>query len=107
MVSNGVLVAGKWMKLNSNIRILTANDHWYYFQDSGKVVTNSWKKIDNKWYHFDADGAMETGWVDDNMSYTKDDGAAVTGWQKLLPPDDQGEERNPFDEDDRRNVLLL
>ena len=100
--SNGVMVAGKWMKLNSNIRSLTANDHWYYFQDSGKVVTNSWKKIDNKWYHFDADGAMETGWVDDNMSYTKDDGAAVTGWQKLLPPDDQGEERNPFDEDDRR-----
>ena len=37
--SNGVMVAGKWMKLNSNIRSLTANDHWYYFQDSGKVVT--------------------------------------------------------------------
>ena len=26
--SNGVMVAGKWMKLNSNIRSLTASDHW-------------------------------------------------------------------------------
>lgn len=100
--SDGVMAAGKWMKLSSNSRSITSGDHWYYFQDSGKVVTNSWKKIDNRWYHFDMDGAMETGWMDDNMSYAKDDGAAVTGWQKLYPPEDEGEERNPFYDDDRR-----
>lgn len=100
--SDGAMAAGKWMKLNSNSRSLTAAEHWYYFQDNGKVVTNSWKKIDNKWYHFDADGAMETGWMDDNMSYAKDDGVAVTGWQRLSPPEDEGEEPNPFEEDKRR-----
>lgn len=100
--SDGVMVAGKWMRLGTNRGSVTSGDHWYYFQSSGKVVTNSWKKIDNKWYHFDSDGAMETGWMDDNMSYANDDGAAVTGWQKLYPPEEDGEERNPFEEDDRR-----
>lgn len=100
--SDGVMAAGKWMKLNSNSRSLTSSDHWYYFQDNGKAVTNAWKKINDRWYHFDSDGTMETGWMDDNMSYAKDDGAAVTGWQKLLPPDDQEEEKNPFEDDDRR-----
>lgn len=99
--SEGVMAAGKWMKLNSNNRSITSSDHWYYFQDSGKMVTNCWKKIDNRWYHFNYDGAMETGWMDDNMSYAKDDGAAVTGWQKLYPPDEDGEEKNPFEEDER------
>ncbi|MCI9147873.1 MAG: cell wall-binding protein [Hungatella sp.] len=100
--SNGIMVAGKWMKLNSNYSGLTSEDHWYYFQDSGKAVTSSWKKIKDRWYHFDSYGTMETGWLDDNMSYAKEDGAAVTGWQKLYPPDGDGEDRNPFEDDERR-----
>ena len=99
---NGVMASGKWMELNSNYGGLTSENHWYYFQDSGKVVTNAWKKIDNRWYHFDYYGTMETGWLDENMSYAKSDGAAVTGWQKLYPPENEGEERDPFEDDERR-----
>jgi len=100
--SDGVMAAGRWMELSSSRSSITASNHWYYFQDSGKVVTNSWKKINDRWYHFDVDGAMETGWMDDNMSFARDDGAAVTGWQKLYPPEEDGEEKNPFEDDDRR-----
>ena len=36
----------------------------------GKVMTDAWKKIDNKWYHFSGDGRMELGWILDDMYYT-------------------------------------
>ena len=58
--SNGIMIAGGWMKLASNYSGPTEVDHWYYFLDSGKAVMNAWKKINEKWYHFDWDGAMET-----------------------------------------------
>lgn len=98
--SNGIMVTGKWIKLSANYNGISGDDRWYYFMDSGKVVKDSWKKINNKWYHFDSEGAMETGWIDDNMYYTNEDGAALVGWHKLYPP--EGEEVNdsdPFEDD--------
>lgn len=101
--SNGIMAAGKWMQLGTNARgYTTDSQHWYYFLESGKAVINGWKKINNRWYHFDGDGMMETGWVDDNMSYAREDGAAVVGWNKLYPPSGEEEESDPFAEDDDR-----
>lgn len=100
--SNGIMVAGGWMKLASNYSGPTEVDHWYYFLDSGKAVMNAWKKINEKWYHFDWDGAMETGWMDGNMYFANDDGAALVGWHKLYPPEEDAEEQDPFQDDERR-----
>lgn len=99
--SNGIMVSGKWLQLSCNAYGDTDDSHWYYFNDSGKAVMSAWKKINNKWYHFDSDGAMETGWIEDDMYYAGDDGAALIGWHKLEPPDGQEEDsKDPFDEDE-------
>ena len=29
----------------------------------GYMANSGWKKINGKWYYFNADGAMQTGWV--------------------------------------------
>lgn len=97
--SNGIMVSGKWMKLSYNYNGGTSEDHWYYFQDNGKVVKDAWKKINNKWYHFDSEGMMETGWMDNEMSFSNDDGAALIGWHKLYPPEGQERSWDPFDDD--------
>ncbi len=97
--ANGIMVSGKWMKLNYSFNGDTSEEHWYYFLDNGKVVKDTWKKIDNKWYHFDLEGAMETGWMDNDMSYSGDDGAAYIGWHKLYPPEGQERRDDPYDDD--------
>lgn len=99
--SNGIMVAGKWLKLADSSSAETGYT-WYYFQTSGKRVEDSWKKIDNKYYYFDDDGKMQTGWVDDNLYYCTADGQMLTGWQKLpLPKDvDEPENKDPFRDDD-------
>lgn len=86
--SNGIMVMNKWLKLNINFNGSTDGDHWYYFTLDGKAVMDTWRKIDNKWYFFDSNGEMQTGWVDDDMYFCGSDGAAKIGWQKLYPPDD-------------------
>lgn len=99
---NGIMVTGGWKELDSNPGGYTDESHWYYFQENGKAVSDSWKKISGKWYHFDSDCQMETGWVDEDMYFCGEDGAAVTGWSKLYPPEDTEEYWNsdPFYEGD-------
>ena len=94
--NDGVMAAGKWLQLESN----SGNYDglvWYYFNSDGKRVEEMWKKINNKWYYFDEEGVMQTGWVLDNTYYTNESGAMVTGWQKLYPPEDE------YYEEDSRN----
>lgn len=100
--SNGIMVTDRWLKLDSSYNGSTEEAQWYYFGSSGKATVDTWKKISNKWYHFDTDGIMETGWVDDNMYFCGDDGAAKVGWGKLYPPDDDYDDNRitPSSEDD-------
>lgn len=77
----GLIVEG-WKKLTDE-----GKSYWAYFQSGGKAVKENWKKLDNKYYYFDENGKMLTGWILDNDYYIKDDGTMVTGWRKLLPPD--------------------
>lgn len=81
---NGIILTDKWLKLTND----NGGYDWFYFGSTGKMMSDAWKKIDNKWYHFDGDGRMELGWILDNMYYTGTDGVMRTGWQKLDPPDD-------------------
>lgn len=93
--ANGIMVSNKWLKLADTSNTETGYT-WYYFLASGKRAEDAWKKIDNKYYFFDDDGKMQTGWVDDNTYYCKESGEMVTGWQKLELPDDVDE---PEDKD--------
>lgn len=86
--SNGIMLTDKWLKLTDD----DGEYEWYYFGSSGKKINDTWKKIDDKWYHFDGDGRMETGWILDDMYYTGADGVMRTGWQNLYPPEDYDEE---------------
>lgn len=101
---NGIMVDNGWRQLEArdNYNDDFGGVRWYYFLDSGKVVKGTWKKINEKWYHFDEDGAMETGWVDDNMYYCNEDGSARIGWNLLYPPADEAGyyKGDPFDEND-------
>lgn len=104
--SNGLMVTDQWLQLDSSYNEETEEPHWYYFGSSGKAVIDTWKKISGKWYCFDTDGAMQTGWVDEDMYFCGDDGAAKIGWHKLYPPDDDYEEDRTTpdsEEDDGKN----
>ncbi len=97
---DGIMVTGKWMRLDQDIYGGTEEPQWYYFGSDGEAEKDGWKKLNDKWYYFDETGAMGTGWLDDNMYYGTENGA-VTGWRKLEPP--EGEEYyddDPFSEDD-------
>ena len=59
------------------------------------MISDTWKKINDKWYLFDNDGVMQTGWANDNMVYLGDDGAMRVGWLLLDPPEDEY-----YDDDD-------
>ncbi len=37
------------------------NWQWKYVEDDGSLTTSTWKEIDGSWYHFDADGYLDTG----------------------------------------------
>lgn len=98
--ANGIMASGKWLHLSHNFMGETDEAEWYYFNDNGKVVSDGWKKINNRWYHFDSDGVMETGWIENDMYYAGEDGAALVGWHMLYPPEGQEDESNPFDENE-------
>jgi len=70
----------------------SANEYWYYFNSTGKVARDTWKKVDSKWYHLGDTGRVEYGWILENMYYTDENGVMVTGWQKLKDPDDDSTE---------------
>ena len=61
------------------------NDVWYYFDGSGYMLAERWKKhTDGNWYYFDQSGAMATGWkkIAEKWYYFDVEGAMKTGWVK-------------------------
>ena len=61
------------------------NDVWYYFDNSGYMLAEQWKKHTNgNWYWFDNSGHMATGWkkIADKWYYFNEEGAMLTGWVK-------------------------
>ena len=67
---------GKWVQSGSQ---------WKYQNYDGSYVKNCWKLIKNLWYHFDANGIMQTGFLTLNGKtyYLQSSGAMKTGWQKI------------------------
>ena len=104
--SSGIMATDKWLKLpkrNPAWNETSATTVWYYFSTSGKMVSDGWSKIGGKYYYFDGDGAMQTGWVDDDTYYTNADGVMQIGWAYLEDPDDtkkDDDEVKPGDDDE-------
>lgn len=46
------------------------NEPWKFKKNNGTYATNEWAKINGKWYHFDQESNMQTGWlIDQNKWY--------------------------------------
>lgn len=60
--SNGDQARNEWVYTTAE-NDEDGEEHWYYFLSSGKMVTNDIKKINGKYYAFDEDGVMLTGFV--------------------------------------------
>lgn len=84
------MITNKWLQV-ANSRKASGYD-WYYFGTNGKCLKEKWAQIDGQYRYFGDTGAMETGWVLDNMYYCDDSGVMVTGWKKLTPPEEYQDE---------------
>ena len=60
---------------------------WRWQEDNGSYSTSEWKKINGKWYHFNASGYMDTGWYQKGIRWyylgDANDGAMKTGWHQI------------------------
>ncbi len=61
---------------------------WRYLTSDKKAVSNRFANIDGKWYNFDQNGIMQTGWYnlpDSNVWYyfTSSGAAVIDDWQKV------------------------
>lgn len=56
--------------------------YWYYYYPDGTCQKNSWLKVNNHWYLFQEEGRMLRGWQkkNNNMYYLNENGEMVTGW---------------------------
>ena len=36
---------------------------WWFQRQNGSYPSDTWQEIDEKWYFFNQDGYMQTGWV--------------------------------------------
>lgn len=73
---NGTPTAGGevgWIKNGAN---------WFYRYPDGSYQKNNWARINDKWYLFDANGAMAIGWQQRSglWYYLNGDGTMATGW---------------------------
>lgn len=65
-----------------------AENHWFYQNEDGTMAVSRWLKdpADGKWYHFNSDGYMETGWIiDRNRCYYLDGTGAMA--ENTVTPD--------------------
>ncbi|HGQ5278737.1 TPA: N-acetylmuramoyl-L-alanine amidase family protein [Streptococcus pneumoniae] len=63
----GILLQNQWKKWNN---------HWFYLTDSGASAKN-WKKIDGIWYYFNKENQMKMGWVKDKETWYYMDSTGV------------------------------
>ena len=59
---------------------------WYYFDENSYLKTG-WMQWGPAWYYMDADGVMQTGWLelDGTQYYFNADGTMAVGWFQIGP----------------------
>ncbi len=78
VLPDGSRASNTWKKIS---------DIWYYFDAAGNKA-RGWVLDGPTWYYMDADGAMKTGWVNlgnGSWFYLGPDGAMQTGWIQPSP----------------------
>ncbi len=60
-------------------------DAWYWFDERGYAIHDKWELIGGKWYYFNSDCRMATGWlhVNNQWYFLSESGAMVTGLQTI------------------------
>lgn len=53
-------LAGEWEGKGLNVK---------YKKTNGTYAESEWQQIENKWYYFDSDGFIATGWISDQSKY--------------------------------------
>jgi len=58
------------------------NAGWNLTKDNGQLAKSEWQLVNGAWYHFDGNGQMQTGWIQDagKWYYLHSSGAMATGW---------------------------
>ena len=59
---NGIMATDKWLKVSADNY---GNYKWYYLGSTGRMISEAWKKISDRYYYFDDEGVMQTGWLGD------------------------------------------
>lgn len=80
--SDGKMVTNTWRQIDSK---------WYFFDNNGKMIKSRSKQINSNWYFFDDMGEMQTGWVYDNGDWYYCDanagGRMLTNTWRNIEPD--------------------
>ena len=105
--SDGAMLKNAWIKTTADDDVSDPDDdgdHWYYFDNKGKKVTDDDQKINGKTYYFDEDGEMLYGWHEESGDVfylgTEDEGwRAESQWLWLEKPGDAD------DDDDEEQIL--
>ena len=100
--SDGAMLKNAWIKTTPDDDVSDPDDdgdHWYYFDNKGKKVTDDDQKINGKTYYFDEDGEMLYGWHEESGDVfylgTEDEGwRAESQWLWLALPDEDEVDRN-------------
>lgn len=60
-------------------------DGWILRLPDGHLCSQEWYSVNGHWYHFGADGFMQTGWIQDGgrWYYLLPDGQMAVGWNRL------------------------
>ena len=76
-VITGIKQYNKWYTLDTS--------SIYYVDSTGNAYSNGDYKIDNKWYKFDVDGKLKTGWqtINGKKYYLYADGSRATNISKI------------------------
>ena len=66
----------------TNVGWIQSGDRWYFRYPDGSSPKDEWLSWNGKWYLFDSNGWMLTGWQNRNgfTYYLDSSGAMVTGW---------------------------
>ena len=64
---------------------LKKTEGWYYLNPSTGAMATGWANVNGKWYFLNSAGRMVTGWLSrpSGWYYLSDSGAMATGWQYI------------------------
>ena len=110
--SDGAMLKNAWIKTTPDDDVSDPDDdgdHWYYFDNKGKKVTDDDQKINGKTYYFDEDGEMLYGWHEESGDVfylgTEDEGwRAENQWLWL---ENSGDTDDDFEDDDTKGESVL